>query len=267
MASKKWRWLVALLILGTSLVLPLKGSVLAHQVAWPFVEPQVRAKVAGDVITYTIWLKNTTHAVQQNVEIRFKIPHGTTFVESGAGDLGVNRGAFDGKEVGWIQGSLAGGVRQGPFLVVVKTNPWNSEHPHETVAARAWVRWQLGSFLSKALVMQNPLMPPSMTISDEEEKRGLVHIEYFGTWRNLNDLRDQVANWAAGQDSGRRIALEKVERLEAVIQHVPWPTAKLDQFAAEIHEGLHPVEDGLTAQDVAATQAALQKVNEAFHGL
>ncbi|MBI4302191.1 MAG: cytochrome c, partial [Chloroflexi bacterium] len=94
----------------------------------------------------------------------------------------------------------------------------------------------------------------------------VVHASYQDIWLNVNDLRAQVANWEKGQDSGRRIALEKVDRLEALIPHVAWPR-EMKHPIDELHEGIEGAEKGLTAQDVAATKEALSMVSEAFHEL
>ncbi|MBI2305263.1 MAG: cytochrome c [Chloroflexi bacterium] len=266
MSVKRRALVIGILLFIMTSIGGIASRISAHEV-WPPLQPKVTAKVKGDQITYLIWLQNKSDGKVQAIDLRFRVPHATKLVETWAGVPNVNRGTFDGRDVSWYHDSVAAGASEGPFVVVVQVDPWNPDHPHGTVSAYAWTQWRGGNAVSDPLVMQNPMTPPATIISDAEEKRGLIHIEYYGTWRNFNDLRDQVANWAQGQDSGRRIALEKIERLEATLHHVPWPTAKLDMAATGMHEGLHPVEDGLKAQNVAATQAALQKVSNAFHDL
>lgn len=256
-------------LLAVLLMVPLRASqpVTAHGI-WPWVVPHVTASTKGDLVTLSVMLENrNSHAVHE-LDVIAKVPHGATFVESWAGHDDTNRGVFTGSEVKWFNSQIAGNGLLGPFVLVVKVNPSSGTHPHQTLTAKAYVRWSKS--VPGDAVREVPIANPLETLSIHEETidaemLALVHAGYIDVSANVNDLRTQIGNWEKGQDSGRRIALEKVERLEATTQHIPWPTRELDDADRELRAALHDVEHGLTDKELAEAQEALAKVSGAFH--
>ncbi|MBI4319635.1 MAG: cytochrome c [Chloroflexi bacterium] len=94
----------------------------------------------------------------------------------------------------------------------------------------------------------------------------MVHAGYLDVSTNINDLRAQVGNWEQGNDSGRRIGIEKIDRLNWVIPHVSWPE-EMEKSIEQLAEALEPLEDALKAEDLAAAKDAVSVVGSVSHDL
>ncbi|MBI4320108.1 MAG: hypothetical protein HY675_16580 [Chloroflexi bacterium] len=136
--SRKLFLLLLVVMLATPLWVPRQAS--AHG-PWPWVIPDITATVEGDTVTYSITLKNRNSHDVRNLEVIGKIPHGATFVDSWAGAVGTNGGKFTGGEVKWFHRAIKGNGSLGPFVFAVKVTPARSEHPHRSLAAKAYVVW------------------------------------------------------------------------------------------------------------------------------
>ncbi|MDP2728761.1 MAG: hypothetical protein Q8P59_14630, partial [Dehalococcoidia bacterium] len=95
----------------------------------------------------------------------------------------------------------------------------------------------------------------------------VVHAIYADEAANLGGLRGMIGNWEKGQDLGRKIAIEKVDRLHVLANYITWPTADLAASNRSMAEPLSGVTRGLTDKDLKATKDALAKVSNVFHDL
>lgn len=93
-----------------------------------------------------------------------------------------------------------------------------------------------------------------------------VHVSYLDLTANITDLRTRVTDWQKGDDNGLNIAKEKVERIQAILASVTWPSL-LMPTAGAAYAAVAPMAKALAAQDKPAAQAAAETFGAASHDL
>lgn len=88
------------------------------------VDPTIAVTTQGNLATFVILVRNNATRPLGTVEIKGKIPEGTTMTQSWAGSGPGNApGRFTGGDmaVGWINREISAGRTQGPFVFTVDT--------------------------------------------------------------------------------------------------------------------------------------------------
>ncbi|MBI2872926.1 MAG: hypothetical protein HYY00_07060 [Chloroflexi bacterium] len=93
-----------------------------------------------------------------------------------------------------------------------------------------------------------------------------AHAAYLDLSGNISDMRSRITQWEGGDQNSLNTAMEKAERIEALLHGVPWPPA-LDEAVEMIEKALPAVETALKAKDLAAAKQAVTPVGEASHDL
>ncbi|MBI5029297.1 MAG: hypothetical protein HZB51_02130 [Chloroflexi bacterium] len=92
------------------------------------------------------------------------------------------------------------------------------------------------------------------------------HAIYLDLNANIADLRTRVAAWEKGDEGSLNIAVEKVERIQVLVQHA-YSTAVLLKPVNAIGASLPSISAALARKDVAAATGALKPLSDAAHDL
>jgi hypothetical protein len=91
---------------------------------------------------------------------------------------------------------------------------------------------------------------------------GLTICGYLDVVQNLADLKDRVSRWEQGDAQSRAIALEKVERLEIMLDLTPWPSADLVSTASTLQAAIAPVRLALETENLQAAKSGLAQSSD-----
>lgn len=92
------------------------------------------------------------------------------------------------------------------------------------------------------------------------------HVIYLDLNANIADLKTRVAAWEKGDEASLNIAKEKVERIQALVQHA-LSTGVIVKPLNAIGASLPPISAALERKDVATATGALKPLSDAAHDL
>lgn len=144
-----------LAIIGVALALTLALAAVwaaAAREEWPPIKVDLSIQRDGSIVTATVMVENEGAFDTGILNVRAQVPKGAMYVDSWAGGgRGFNAGVFDGNDVGWVNGGVKAGGRQGPFTYMFDISTLSAGAEPSIIA---WVKWEgkvAGTAVSKAL--------------------------------------------------------------------------------------------------------------------
>lgn len=217
------------------------------------------APVAGQETRLTISLVDSRQQSGATVPVSVVVDKVTA--ASSGGHAGMHGGASAPVEAPRVTASAKATEVKGEYVAVFKLpeeGPWRIMVTAGDTTAHQDVN---ASKASGATGSQGATVQRSGGIAAPMEA---VHASYLDLSTNISDLRTRINEWEKGSDDSRKIAEEKLERIQAILGSLSWPP-EMSEAVGKAKASVGPMGRAITGKNVTAAQAAAKTMGDASH--